>query len=73
MVQVPTIEYALLIAEKSDPTDREAMIAADTLVSWGHLGLAERLLERLRPRPEYATQVNRLTAAAPVQTAPVTM
>jgi pimeloyl-ACP methyl ester carboxylesterase len=64
MVQLPTIEYALAIAQKSEPTDREAIIAADTLVSWGHLGLAERLLERLRPHSEYASQVNRLTAAA---------
>jgi hypothetical protein len=64
MVELPTIDDALAVARKSHPTDREAIVAADTLVSWGHLDLAERLLDRLRPFPEHAFQVNRLAAAA---------
>lgn len=64
MVKVPTVEDALIVAEKADPTDNEAYRAADTLISWGYLDLADRMLDRLKGRPEYATQVNRLIAAS---------
>src|SRR5438105_3463056 len=64
MVKVPNVEDALVVASKADPTDLEAYQAADVLVSWGYLDLADRLLERLRPLESYAGQVNRLAAAS---------
>ena len=64
MVKLPTIEDALSVANQADPTDVEAYNAADVLVSWGYLDLADRLLDRLRPHQKYAGPVNRLTAAS---------
>jgi pimeloyl-ACP methyl ester carboxylesterase len=64
MVKLPTVEDALVIASKADPTDAEAHQAADVLVSWGYLDLADRLIDRLRPSQKYAFQVNRLAAAS---------
>lgn len=63
-VKLPTVEDALSVAGMADPADAEASRAADVLVSWGHLDLADRLLDRLRPNPKYAVQVNRLSAAS---------
>jgi pimeloyl-ACP methyl ester carboxylesterase len=64
MVKLPTVEDALVIASKADPTDAEAHRAADVLVSWGYLDVADRLIDRLRPSQMYAFQVNRLAAAS---------
>jgi pimeloyl-ACP methyl ester carboxylesterase len=64
MVKVPTVEDALVVASLADPANAEACGAADVLVSWGYLDLADRLLERLRPHEEYAAQVRRLSAAS---------
>src|SRR5437764_13105488 len=64
MVKLPTVEDALAVAGLADPTDAEAYRAADTLVSWGYLDLADRLLDRLRPHRQYGPQVNRLIAAS---------
>jgi hypothetical protein len=64
MVKLPTVEDALAVAGKAEPVDAEAYVAADILVSWGYLDLADRLLERLRGNEKYAVQVNRIAAAS---------
>jgi pimeloyl-ACP methyl ester carboxylesterase len=64
MLQLPTVESALAVANLADAPDADAYLAADVLVSWGYLDLAEPMLERLRRNPEYAPRVHRLAAAA---------
>src|SRR6476661_3655114 len=64
MVKLPTVEDALFVASMADPSEAEACRAADTLVSWGYLDLADRLLDRLRPHQQYAVQVRRISAAS---------
>jgi len=66
MLKLPSVEDSLVVASKAEPTDSEAYLAADVLISWGYLDHADRLIDRLRPRvsQETAVQVNRLAAAS---------
>src|SRR5258708_7798367 len=64
MVKLPTINDALAVANVAEPAPRDAFWAADLLVAWGHLDLADRLLERLSGEKELAVHVRRLTAAS---------
>ncbi len=60
----PTLADALRWANDPAATDGEKLIAADVLISFGNLDIADALVERLARRPEFAGRLNRLRAAS---------
>jgi pimeloyl-ACP methyl ester carboxylesterase len=64
MVKVPTVEEAFEAVSRTNASDAELLRAADTLVSWGYVDLADRVIERLNGNPAYSGQIGRLSAAA---------
>jgi pimeloyl-ACP methyl ester carboxylesterase len=60
----PTLRNALEWANNPSATDGELYLAADTLISWGKVDLAEQLIGRLKSSPRFSGRVNRLVAAA---------
>ncbi len=64
--QPSSLENALRWASDPSATDRQLYLAADTLISWGKLDLADEVIERLRGTsdPRSAGSLNRLVAAS---------
>ncbi|MEP0322285.1 hypothetical protein [Bauldia litoralis] len=62
--RVPNIDDALLWAHDPNATEQQLYVAADTLVSWGQLDLADQIIEKLRANPAYGRGLNRLSAAS---------
>lgn len=59
-----SLQQATWIAQHHHTADEKLLAAADVLVSWAKLDLAERVLERLRSNPGLSGSANRLAAAA---------
>src|SRR5262249_17395366 len=64
MVKIPTLEQALSTVQNPSATDRQLLIAANTLVSWGRVNMADQVLNRLRSNPHIAREVNKLAAVS---------
>ena len=60
----PTLADALTWANDPGASDGEKLIAADVLISFGNLDLADALIAQLSTRPALSGRLNRLVAAS---------